>query len=349
MPVGHPNSPFSRNVVLAYSDPARPLASLSNGNNASLQVTFNATFGEWRATLSSKYDDRSRSYSSDFTGPIPGGLITLGAATNPFAASPAGLIPVSTTVTSTINITRDVQLDLEGPLANLPAGQLRLRAGLGATWLSLDGASTNLANARHFRRREYEARAGLTIPLTGNADGSPGGIGRSEFSIDSARSDLGSQGSAHSVAMALTWQPISWMRLTLSQNEESAAPSPELLAAPTITTPNVRYFDPVTGQTVDVTMISGSSGALANENRRLRHASLQLRPWTAYNLQLSADLLITDLRNQAGALPLPSPAVVAAFPGRFVRDGNGVLVLVDTTTVNFERQHQHHHDPLGIG
>lgn len=339
LPVGHPNSPFARNVLLAFSDPARPLTSLSNGNSASLQVTFNATLGEWRATLSSKYDDRSRSYSSDFTGSIPGGLITLGAATNPFAASPAGLIPVSTTVTSTTNITRDVQLDLEGPLANLPAGQLRLRTGLGATWLSLDGASTNLANARHFRRHEYEARAGLTIPLTGNADGSLGGIGRSEFSIDTARSDLGSQGSAHSVAMALTWQPASWMRLTLSQNEESAAPSPELLAAPTITTPNVRYFDPVTGQTVDVTMISGSSGALANENRRLRHASLQIKPWAAYNLQLSADLLINDLRNQAGALPLPSPAVVAAFPGRFVRDGNGLLVLVDTTTVNFERQH----------
>lgn len=339
LPVGHPNSPFSRNVVLAFNDPARPLTSLSNGNNAALQVTFNATFGEWRATLSSKYEDRSRSYSYDVTGSIPGGLITLGAGTNPFAASPAGLIPINTTLTRTTNITRDVQLDLEGPLVSLPAGQLRLRAGLGGTWLSLDGASTNLANARHFRRREYEARAGLTIPLTGSPDGSPGPIGRSEFSIDAARSDLGGQGKAHSVAMALTWLPASWLRLTLNQNEESIAPAPELLAAPTTVTPNVRYFDPVTGQTVDVTMISGSSGALANEHRRLRHVSLNVRPWAAYNLQLNADLLITDLRDQAGPLPLPTPAVVAAFPGRFVRDSNGVLVQVDTTTVNFERQH----------
>ena len=339
LPVGHPNSPFSRNVVLAFSDPARPFSSPSEGTSTSLQVLFNATFGEWRATLSSKYDERARSYSYDVTGSIPGGLITIGAGTNPFASSPAGLIPVSTTRTQTSTTTRDVQADIEGPLANLPAGPLRLRAGAGGTWLALDGASTNTLNNRNFRRHEFEARGGLSIPLTGNSDGSPGGIGQSEFSIDVARSDLGSQGEANSLAMALTWQPAPWLRLTASQNEESIAPAPELLASPSITTPNVRYFDPVSGQTVEVTLISGSSGALGNEHRRLRRVSLNAKPWAAYNLQLNADFLVTDLRDQAGPLPLPTPAVVAAFPGRFVRDSNGVLVLVDATTVNFERQH----------
>jgi hypothetical protein len=44
------------------------------------------------------------------------------------------------------------------------------------------------------------------------------------------------------------------------------------------------------------------------------------------------------VRNQLGALPAPSAAVVAAFPDRFRRDALGTLVVVDTRSVNFARQ-----------
>ena len=338
LPAGHPNSPFSRNVALALSDPARPLHGASSSNTVVLGVTFNATFGEWRATLASKYDDRSRTYSYDLTGSIPGGLITIPAANNPFTTPLAGLIPITTTQTSTANNTREVQGDVEGPLLALPAGPLRLRAGLGATWLSLDGASTTGVGERHFRRHEYELRGGLSIPLTAAPGPGARGFGASEFTVDASTSDLGSYGRLDSLALALTWQPAAWLRLTASQASEQVAPSPDLLAYPTTITPNVRYFDPVTGNTTEVTLITGGSGNLASERRRVRHVTLTASPWKAHNLQLTADFLVSDVRNQYGALPLPTPAVLAAFPDRFVRDSNGQLTLVDSRTVNFARQ-----------
>jgi hypothetical protein len=339
LPVGHPNSPFSRNVVLAYSDAARPLHTDSNSNSASMALTFNANFGEWRATLAGKYDDRARVFAYDTVAPIPGGQISIPATTNPFTGGLAAQIPVTTTRTWSDTITQDLQADIEGPLFALPAGQVRLRAGLGATWLRLDGASSTGTGERHFRRHQYSASGGLTVPLTGKVDGTTGGLGNTEFTVDAGVSDLGAYGTIDSLALALNWQPSQWLRMTASQAYEEVAGYPELLAAPTTTTPNVLYFDPVTGNTASVTLISGGGGNLENENRRIRHVTLTVTPWKAYNLQLSGDFIVTDVRNQAGALPQPTPDIVAAFPDRFVRDSSGQLVLVDSRTVNFARQH----------
>jgi len=101
----------------------------------------------------------------------------------------------------------------------------------------------------------------------------------------------------------------------------------------------VPYFDPLTGNTVDVTTIYGGSANLLPERMRTRTVSATLTPLSKYNLRLNADYLVTDLQNQIGALPPPSSAVVSAFPDRFVRDGNGTLIRVDSSTVNFARQH----------
>ena len=333
------NSPFSRSVVLALSDAARPLQSTGGSETASMALTFNATLGEWRATLAGKYDERSRVSSYDTIGAIAGGQITVPAGTNPFGGGLAALITVTTTQTRNETVTQDLQADLEGPLLMLPAGRLRLRAGAGATFLALDGSSSNGLGDRRFRRHQYQLSGGLTMPLTGHADGSFGGIGNTEATVDAAVSDLGSYGRIDSLALAFNWQPASWLRLTASQQYEEVAGYPELLAAPTTTTPNVRYFDPVTGNTVDLTLISGGGGNLENESRRTRHLSLNATPWKKYNLQLSSDFIVTDVRNQAGPLPLPTPAIIAAFPDRYVRDGSGQLVLVDSRTVNFASQH----------
>lgn len=339
LPVGHPNSPFTRNVVLAYSDAARPLQTSSNSNTVGLALTLNATFGEWRATLAGKYDERHRTYAYDTVAPISGGTIPIAATTNPFAGGLQALIPVTNTLTLSDTTTKDLQGDLEGPIFALPAGQVRLRAGLGATWLELDGSSSNGLGDRHFRRRQYAANAGLTVPLTGRPDGNSGGIGNTELTIDAGVSDLGPYGTIRNLALALNWQPRTWLRMTASHAYDEVAGYPELLAAPATITPNVLYFDPVTGTTANVTLISGGGGNLENENRRIRHLTVTLTPWKAYNLQISGDFIVTDVRNQAGALPAPTPAILAAFPDRFVRDASGQLVQVDSRTVNFARQH----------
>jgi hypothetical protein len=207
-------------------------------------------------------------------------------------------------------------------------------------WASLDASDSTGVSDRSFRRRELTTKAGSTIPLTSVNVQSPfiPALGDTELSLDVARLDMGRYGKIDRHSVAFNWQPVDWLSLSASQAQDGRAIAPELLAAPTVVTDNVAFFDPITGDTVDVTTINGGAGNLRNETQRTKTLSLTANPLRKYNLQFNASYLVTDVKNQIGGLPPPSTAVVAAFPDRFQRDGSGRLVLVDNRTVNFARQ-----------
>jgi hypothetical protein len=327
-------TPFTVPVYLALNDPARPLRGRGDNTTGAVSATFNATFGEWRASLLLRFDERERTYLSDFTS---SSTLTVAQNTNPFGGTLAAQIPVTTRRSHSQNGTREATAEAEGPLFDLWAGPLRARIGAGATWDRLD--STDTINTLRFRRHEYAVRAGITIPLTNRALGVLPDLGDSEIAFDIGTADLGSFGTLDRHSIAFNWQPIQWLRLSASEDSEEHAVQPELAAAPQVVTPNVPYFDPLTGQTVDVTTIYGGAGALVNDRLRTRKLSVNATPLPENNLQLNADYIVTDWLNLVGALPPPSTAVAAAFPDRFVRDPSGTLILVDNRSVNFARQH----------
>ena len=74
------------------------------------------------------------------------------------------------------------------------------------------------------------------------------------------------------------------------------------------------YFDPLTGETVDVTAIYGGAGNLQSEDLRTRTLSLTANPLPKYRLQLNLDYVENDLRNQIGARSPRSPTVSSATP-----------------------------------
>lgn len=337
VPVTNSFTPFSRSVLLALTDQTRPLVNTSKSDSLALSATLNVTWGDWRGTVAAKYDKRSRAYAYQLTDAIAGGFLTIDPLANPFAGGLGALIPVTTRLTTSQTTVSDFQADLEGPVFNLPAGPLRLRVGAGTTWLGSSSDSIS-GMPTEFSRRELEGRAGLSVPLASRTQGPVRGLGDLEFTVDVARSDLGQFGSLEGLSLALNWQPLAWLRLSVSQRDDERSPAPELISSPTLITENVPYFDPVTGETVDVTTISGGAGNLRNERQRIRQVSLNATPWKKYNLQLNADFRTQDVFNQFGGLPLPTPAVVAAFPERFQRDARGRLVLVDNRTVNFAQQ-----------
>lgn len=149
---------------------------------------------------------------------------------------------------------------------------------------------------------------------------------------------MGNFGKLDRYSAALNWRPNKWLSFTASQVKDGRAIAPELLAAPSVVTDNVLFFDPVTNETVNVTTIIGGAANLLNEAQQTRSISMTASPWAKYNLQLNATYAASKLSNQFGALPPPSTAVVTAFPDRFQRDGTGTLFLVDNRTVNFARQ-----------
>ncbi|WP_340588684.1 hypothetical protein [Erythrobacter alti] len=336
IPESNPSSPFATPVFLALNDPSRPLRSTSSNTDIAISSTLSAVWGEWRANLVTRWDDRERTYQNQFAGALLNGAGTVGDATNPFDGSLAGTIPVEGRISESTNSATEIAADAAGPLFALWTSPIWARFSTGARWVDLD-ASDSFGD-RVFARHEYAADAGLTIPLTSRADVFLSAMGDSEIAFDIGRTDLGIYGTLDRRAVAFNWQILEWLRLAARDSRQEQPIIAELLAAPEFRTPNVPYFDPLTGETVDVTIVYGGVGGIQSEEARTRTLSLTASPLAKYRLLLNLDYLDTDLRNQIGALPIPSSAVVAAFPDRFQRDSTGTLVLVDSRSVNFARQ-----------
>ena len=334
VPATNPFTPFTVPVVIALNDPSRPLRSLGDNSTQAFSGTFNANFGEWRAALTAGYNSRKSKYISDLNGSFAGGLLTVAPTQNPFAGGLAQLIGVNSRQSISRFTDRSLVADLEGPIANLPAGPLRVRLGASVVWTDFE--STDFLGFESFDRRELTAKAGLTIPLTG--EGLLPSLGSSDLALDIARVDVSDAGTIKRYAVAFNWSPADWLRITLSQFADGTAIYPELLAAPQVITENVPYFDPLREETVDVRLIAGGFASLRNETERTRSLSVTATPPSKYNLQLNAELQQLIYRNQLGSLPEPSSAVVAAFPDRFIRDNSGQLVSVDTSSINFARE-----------
>lgn len=335
IPPSNPFTPFSTTTALALNDPQRPLQNLSEGNTQALAATLNAQKGPWHAALTAKWDRRANSYLYEFTGSL-GSTATLAPTVNPFAGGLAATIPVSQRVSTSSFSTSQIQFEIQGPIVPLWAGPLSTRATLGASWI--DYQADDSSGPRALERTELSARAGITVPLTSSQFDFLPQLGESELEFDYGAADLGSFGTLTRRSLGFNWQPAPWLRIAALDSREERAVAPELLAAPMVITPNVPYFDPLVGETVEVTTIYGGAANLADEDYRARSIALTISPLKAYGVQLNAEYAINDTRNQVGALPPASSAVVAAFPDRFVRDGFGTLTLVDSRSINFARQ-----------
>jgi len=332
-------SPFSTTVLLALSDPARPLANHSTNRNGNISGLFNVSLGKMRLALEASHEERFRSYEVEQTGSLPKGYISLDPSTNPFDPMIAAMIPVALRSTSSTTRKSLLGANLDGPVFDLPAGPATLHAEVSLAWTDL-GSVNQAGTLSAFHRREVLDRIGLTLPIAGKQPDFLPQLGALNLSFGFGRLDLGGGQSTALHSYALDWQPMKPIQFTLSEEKEGRAIAPELLVAPTTTFPNVPYFDPVRDETVYVTMIYGGAGNLQNDSIRTRTASLRVAPYPKYNLQFTVAYSVIDWLNQVGALPTPSTAVMLAFPDRFVRDGNGHLIEVDSRSVNFETQHK---------
>ena len=141
-------------------------------------------------------------------------------------------------------------------------------------------------------------------------------------------------------SLGLTWDPRPVLHVQGELRQTVIPPALTVIGQPTIVAPNLRVFDPLTGQTVDVTEIFGGDPNLRPETDKIRRVSAILRLVPRLNLRANAEY--TDIRNRnfVSGLPPASQAVMLAFPERFIRDADGTLSIVDVRPVNFARHHQ---------
>lgn len=330
----NPTSPFDKKVGIALYGPD-PLHSRSTSSGGEGNLTLDAEFGRWSATLQANHkvsDFTSRSDSQT------GGAITLDDTVNPFTTDLGAMIPFTTNRASTHNSEDLLDLSVDGPAFSLPAGDVHAALEGRLDWARLHSESTysSIDPSRDFRRNEQSVRGSLDIPLTSRQNNFLGGIGDLDATIEYSRIHFSDAGTLNHHSYALTWSPIEAIRLRASIDQTDAPAPIQSLGDPVIVVPDVRMFDPLTGNTVDVTQISGGNPFLLPQTTKVRNLSAQFHLLPKYNLQLTADYFDTDRRNFLSGLPDASAAVMLAFPDRFIRDPNGVLTTVDLRPVNFD-------------
>ena len=144
-------------------------------------------------------------------------------------------------------------------------------------------------------------------------------------------------GTLTTLGYGVNWQPITAIRLLASVSHEENAPTQQQLGNPLITTPFVRTFDYVRGTTVDVTTIGGGNPDLVSSNSRVLKLGLNVKPWSERDVSLQFDYTDSRIDNPIQSFPAITADIQAAFPDRFVRDADGVLLRVDNRPINFAR------------
>ncbi|MGE5562175.1 MAG: hypothetical protein ACM3ZV_02580 [Bacillota bacterium] len=330
----NPASPFSNDVALAFYG-KQPLRSVSTQTGREANVTFDANWGSWQGNLNLRHDESTSSYTSQRQAAF--GAIPIDDSVNPFTTDLTGQIALRNDRTSSRAKNSLADLTFNGPLVRLPAGNLLaiVEGRLGSGRLRSTSTFSAFGNGT-FRRNEESLRGGLEIPLTSRDNHFGAELGDMSASIEYARAHFSDAGSVNHHTYGLTWEPRPLLRLHASVDETDVPAPIQTIGNPVVITPDVRVFDPLTGETVDVTQITGGNPFLLPQQTKIRNVSALFRLVPKLNLQLNAEYTDSEIRNFVSSLPQASAAVELAFPERFIRDANGVLTTIDLTPVNFD-------------
>ena len=330
----NPASPFSTDVGLSFYGP-EPLVYRSRRDNGELNITLNGRFGKWTSNFNARHiesKDISRNERTAVFGPI-----ALDNDFDPFVSDVSALITKRTDVFEGRSIADHAILSATGPAMTLPAGDVQATVEGRLIWArQRSESSLSPDGERRYRRTEKAVRGAVDVPLTSVANGFMPQFGDLNLTGEYSLVHFSDAGTLHNHSLGVNWEPTDRLRFSAETETVERAASVQLLNNPTTITPNVRVFDPLTGETVDVTQITGGIRTLDPESTRTRRVSGQFVLVPRLNLQLNAEYTDTDQRDFLSSLPEASAAVMLAFPDRFLRDSNGRLITVDLRPVNFD-------------
>lgn len=350
LPAGNPFSPFSDDVTLnRYVDLGNPLEQSNQAITTHLGTTLGGQIAKWNWSLTGNYD---RTDSKTFTdtgvdsSALQAALDAGDPAVNPFGPLGTPLIqPAAGNYARSISSSGQVDALVTGSPLTLPAGALStsFHAGVETSdYSSLSRRSDIISGSGvtsgDVSRDIVNGRLNVDVPIASRAKHFLQPLGDLDANFNVAADHLSDFGTLSAIGYGVNWSPIEPVRALVSWTDKDDAPTPEQLGGPVITTPNRRVFDYVTGQTVDISQISGGNPALAADTKHIFEAELNVKPLANTDLNLIATYTATRTDNVIASLPSPTAAIEAAFPDRFVRDSNGALVRIDARPVNFDEE-----------
>ncbi len=295
--------------------------------DAQTNLTLNGKIAGWRWSFVGKLQDTTRITRTDSAfadGQIDAILLPSPTLLGTRCGTGSDPDCVSTT---TRQATGDLYLN--GDVFALPAGAATaaLRTGFAFSGINSDSALDPQSIARS--RNEGSAQANLDLPITSRTSA----LGRLNVGINGAVRQLSDFGSLPTVGATLDWSPVRPVNITASVSRTEQAPTLLQLGEARLATPDLREYDFVTGLTTIAQRIEGGNADLTHQTSRVANVRLQVNPFPAADLALSAAYTIEDTRNPILNITAATAATMAAFPDRFTRDG-GYLTALDVGPVN---------------
>lgn len=237
------------------------------------------------------------------------------------------------------DVSTDATAVFNGPLAALPAGDIRASVTTGFVARDYEGWSERARDGftqSALDRQEGNVLASLDIPIASARDDVLPFLGRLSLNTNAGYTKISDFGSLTSWGAGLNWGPSERLNLSASIAIDESAPSMSQLGSPLVETPNRSVYDFATGQTVLINSISGGNADLLSQKKREWKLGMSYElPWVD-GLRFSADYYNNHLDDPIGSLPLLTAEVEAAFPDRVVRDAAGNLIAVDYRPLNYE-------------
>ncbi|WP_343520428.1 TonB-dependent receptor [Sphingomonas sp.] len=351
LPAGNPFSPFSQDVqVMRYLDELAPLSRREDGQTLQTGFTINGDQSPWSArwgwSVTGGYD---RSWSDTVTSTgvyadaAQSALNAGDPGFNPFAPIPLRLLSVrpSDTASSQSSLAR-IDALTNGPLFKLPAGDVTTSIRIAGTTRDLSSQSfrSDVFRETEISRDTASVRGNINLPIASRNRAVLGAIGDLSVFANAEVEEVSDFGRLTTTGYGLNWRPLTQVTFIANWTSDSNAPSPEQLGDPVISTPNVPVFDYVRGESVDVTRITGGNPLLRADRRDVMRLGTYIRPFSETDLTIRANYTEQTYRSRAQNFPALTAEVQAAFPSRFVRDGEGRLLSVDARPINSGRGEQ---------
>lgn len=340
LPSTSPFTPFANDVRLyRYVDDAGSMKRNTDTLAANASALLDGYLGDWRWSLQGTFD-RTETDTTTGRGLNATALqsqITAGTL-NPFGDLPrAGLTSLQDTANS-VSTGANAEAIMTGSFWQAPAGKLLSTFKLGFDTRTLDSKSVRSGqniDRSQSRDRTYGS-ANFTLPIANRNREVLKPLGDLSVNFNLGYEDASDFGGLNTFGLGANWSPLEAVSFIVSYTDEHGAPSISQLNDPILSTINVPVYDFATGQTVNITQITGGNPNLNSDNRRVLKLGVNFKPFTQHDLSISSNYIRSTTDDVIASFPTITPALEAALPDRFVRDAAGNLLSIDARPLNFQ-------------
>lgn len=219
------------------------------------------------------------------------------------------------------------------PLLEVPAGRVGVTATLKGERLEGHSGRTG-GSGTGFDRGVLDLTGTASLPISGPRGRTLPIPGSLSASMTGAAVYVSNFGTRVLIGHGATWSPIGGVQLIWSASAERRPATADQVLTPEAFLPDRPVFDPATGVSTSLTLVSGGNPLLRPERRRTSTLGLSVRPFRKRQFSVDVRYTVGRIRDGIQQPTGLTGSLETSFPARIVRDGNGRPIRVDLRPLN---------------